>query len=153
MSTADSSSTVHSLGSGTTTKANVVDDAAFRDLLAKYQDALNNSNTEAAMSLYSEDAVLMAPHSQSVVGKPAIRKLYEVGSKTFQMQVRFKIDEINEMSPEWAFVRTNSAGTLTIYYTGAQSSEANQELFILNKGTDGAWKIARYSFSSTKPPV
>jgi len=35
--------------------------------------------------------------------------------------------------------------------TGNSSVEANQELFIFRKATDGNWKIARYSFSSTNP--
>jgi hypothetical protein len=33
--------------------------------------------------------------------------------------------------------------------TGAKSAEGNQELFLFHKSLDGAWKIARYSFSST----
>jgi ketosteroid isomerase-like protein len=56
------------------------------------------------------------------------------------------------MAPGWAFAPTNSAGTVTVNATGAKSAEANQELFIFRKGPDGAWKIARYSFSTTNPP-
>jgi hypothetical protein len=55
------------------------------------------------------------------------------------------------MSPEWAFVRTNSAGTNKINATGAVGAEGNQELFIFKKETDGKWRIARYSFSTTNP--
>jgi ketosteroid isomerase-like protein len=56
------------------------------------------------------------------------------------------------MAPDWAFVRTNSTGTMKINATGMTSDEANQELFILRKNAGGEWKIARYSFSSTNPP-
>jgi ketosteroid isomerase-like protein len=63
--------------------------------------------------------------------------------------VKFTIAELVLMSPEWAFVRTNSAGTNKINKTGALSPEGNQELFVFNKGADGKWRIARYSFSST----
>jgi ketosteroid isomerase-like protein len=55
------------------------------------------------------------------------------------------------MSPDWVFARTNSAGTTADHATGAVSAEGNQELFIFKKSRDGAWKIARYSFSSTNP--
>jgi hypothetical protein len=41
---------------------------------------------------------------------------------------------------------------MTDHATGAVSAEANQELFIFKKSADGAWKIARYSFSSPNPP-
>ena len=44
------------------------------------------------------------------------------------------------------------AGTATVNAAGAKSAEANQELFIFKKDADGAWKIARYSFSTTNPP-
>ena len=55
------------------------------------------------------------------------------------------------MSPEWAFVRTNSAGTNKNNASGAVVAEGNQELFIFNKGSGGKWQIARYSFSTTNP--
>jgi ketosteroid isomerase-like protein len=32
------------------------------------------------------------------------------------------------------------------------SAEGNQELLVFRKDDDGAWKIARYSFSKTGPP-
>jgi len=69
----------------------------------------------------------------------------------FALHVKFNIAEVVQMAPDWAFVRTNSAGTMKINATGATSDEANQELFILRKES-GEWKIARYSFSSTNPP-
>ncbi len=56
------------------------------------------------------------------------------------------------MSPDWAFVRTNSAGTNTVIPSGKQSAEANQELFIFHKSPDANWRIARYSFSTTNAP-
>jgi ketosteroid isomerase-like protein len=80
-----------------------------------------------------------------------VRRAYDAG-KAITLHVKFNIAELVEMSPEWAFVRTNSAGTITVNATGAKSAEANQELFIFRKGTDGMWRIARYSFSTTNPP-
>jgi ketosteroid isomerase-like protein len=68
------------------------------------------------------------------------------------LTVTFKVAEIVEMGPDWAFARTNSAGTVKVHATGATSAEANQELFIFRKGGDGSWKIARYAFSTTNPP-
>ena len=66
--------------------------------------------------------------------------------------VNFSIAELVQMAPIWAYVRTNSAGTTHHASTGKTTAEANQELFIFRKGTDGTWKIARYSFSPTNPP-
>ena len=124
---------------------------AVADVLAKYQDALNGSDTDAVMRLYADDGVFMPPYSPSAVGASAVRKAYDAVFKAIKLSVKFNVAEVVEMAPNWVFARTNSAGTTTINATGAKSAEANQELFIFGKGPDGSWKIARYSFSSTKP--
>ena len=121
-------------------------------LLAKYNEALNASSTDAVMPLYTEDGVFMPPYSQSAVGAAAIRKAYDAVFKAITLNVNFTIAEIVELGPGWAFARTNSAGTTTDHATGAKSAEGNQELFVLKRDDDGSWKIARYSFSPTNPP-
>ena len=124
---------------------------AVAEVLAKYQDALNDSDTAAVMRLYADDGVFMPPYSQSAIGAAAVRQAYEAVFKAIKLSVKFSVAEVVEMAPNWVFARTNSAGTTTINATGAKSGEANQELFIFGKGGDGSWKIARYSFSSTNP--
>ena len=121
-------------------------------LLAKYNEALNASSTDAVMPLYAEDGVFMPPYSQSAAGSAAVRKAYHAVFKAITLNVKFTIAEIVELGPGWAFARTNSAGTTTDHATGAKSAEGNQELFVLKKDDDGSWKIARYSFSPTNPP-
>ncbi len=125
---------------------------AVAAVLAKYQDALNDSDTNAVMRLYADDGVFMPPYSESAVGAAAVRQAYDAVFKAIKLSVKFNVAEIVEIAPDWAFARTNSAGTSTVNATGANSREANQELFIFRKGTDGSWKIARYSFSTTNPP-
>jgi uncharacterized protein (TIGR02246 family) len=124
---------------------------AVTALLAKYNEALNASSTEAVMPLYADDGVFMPPYSQSAIGSTALRRAYDAVFKTIMLNVKFTIAEIVELGPGWAFARTNSAGTTADHATGRKSAEGNQELFILRQDDDGAWKIARYSFSSTNP--
>jgi ketosteroid isomerase-like protein len=71
--------------------------------------------------------------------------------KAIILSVKFYVAEIVQIADDWAFARTNSAGTTTVHATGAKSAEANQELFIVRNDADGRWKIARYSFSTTNP--
>ena len=125
---------------------------AVTALLAKYNDALNASSTDAAMLLYAEDGVFMPPYSPSAVGSEALRKAYDAVFRAITLNVKFSIAEVVEIAPDWAFARTNSAGTSLDHATGNSSAEANQELFIFMKSRDGSWQIARYSFSSTNPP-
>ena len=144
-----------SAGNGSTAANTAItpaaDKAAITSVLSAYETALNASDTEAIRRLYTEDVVLMRPFRPSVVGKAAVRQPSGAGPMSSTLNIKFTIAEIVEMTPDWAFARTNSAGTITVTTTGAMSPEANQELFIFRKDTDGAWKIARYSFSPTIP--
>jgi uncharacterized protein (TIGR02246 family) len=127
------------------------DKAAITSVLSAYEMALNASDIEAIRRLYTEDVVVMRPFRPSVVGKAALEQSNVAGPRVPKLNIKFKIAEIVGMAPDWAFARTNSAGIITVNATGATSPEANQELFIFRKDADGAWKIARYSFSPTIP--
>ena len=124
---------------------------AVAEVLAKYQDALNRSDTDAVMRLYARDGVFMPQNSPSSVGAGEVRKAYDAVFRTIKLTVKFNIAEIVEVAPNWAFARTNSAGTVKAHASGAGGPEANQELFLFQK-IGGAWKIARYCFSTTNPP-
>ena len=41
----------------------IADETAIRNVMSSYESALNASNTEAAMPLYAEDGVFMAPNN------------------------------------------------------------------------------------------
>ena len=124
---------------------------AVAEVLAKYQDALNQSDTDAVMKLYASDGVFMPQHFPSSVGADAVRSAYDSVFTTIKLTVKFNIAEIVEIAPDWVFARTNSAGTVKVHATGAGGPEANQELFLFQKIGE-AWKIARYCFSTTNPP-
>jgi len=129
------------------------DEAAIRNVMASYNDALNGGRTAAVMPLYADDGVFMPPYSQSAVGKASVEKAYDAVFDELKFNVKFTIAELVVMAPRWAYVRTNSAGTTSHHSTGRTTTEANQELFIFRKGDDGAWRVARYSFSPTNPPA
>jgi uncharacterized protein (TIGR02246 family) len=126
-------------------------ESAVAETLSAYSQALNSSDTNALMPLYAQDGVFMPPYSPSAVGLAEVRKAYDAVFASIQLTVKFKIAEIVEMSPDWVFARTNSAGTTLNHATGAISKEGNQELFIFHKEKDGKFRIARYSFSTTNP--
>ncbi len=120
-------------------------------LLKQYEDALNASDTEAVIKLYTADGVFMPQNSPSSAGLEAVRNAYQAVFRTIRLTVQFAVQEVHQVAPDWAFARTNSAGSNLVLASGQTSSEANQELFVLHK-VDGAWKIARYCFSTTNPP-
>jgi len=126
------------------------DEQKVADTLMAYQDALNQSDTAAVMRLYAPDGVFMPQNSPSSVGAEAVRRAYDAVFGAITLKVRFAIAEIRQLAPEWILARTNSAGTVKIHATGAEAPEGNQELFLFQK-VGGAWKIARYCFSTTNP--
>ena len=126
--------------------------AGIENTMAAYNAALNGGDTAAVLPLYTEDGVFMAPFTQSSIGRDAVRLAYDHVFAELKFNVKFNIAEIVQVAPDWAFVRTNSAGTTLHHSTGETTSEANQELFVLEKHHDGKWRIARYSFSPTNPP-
>src|SRR5262249_25099652 len=95
-------------------------------LLPKYNEALNTSNTDAVIPLYSDDGVFMPPYSRSAVGADAIKAAYNAVFNAITLNVKFSIVEIVELGPEWAFARTNSAGTTTDHATGTTRAEGYQ---------------------------
>ena len=65
------------------------------------------------------------------------------------LSVKFQVAEVVEIAPRlglraYQFCRNRHGPR-----DGREKREANQELFIFRKGSDGKWKIARYGFSST----
>jgi uncharacterized protein (TIGR02246 family) len=128
------------------------DEAAIRDTMAAYNAALNGGKTAAVLPVYTSDGAFMAPYSPSALGQAAVRTAYNAVFDELKFNVKFNIAEIVVMAPSWAFVRTNSAGTTYHRSIGKTLAEANQELFIFERGNDGKWRIARYSFSPINPP-
>jgi len=127
------------------------DEQAIAAVLTKYQDALNQSDTNAVMNLYASDGVFMPQHFPSGVGAAAVRRAYDAVFDAITLTVKFEVAEIKQIAPDWAIARTNSAGKVRVTATGQGGPEANQELFAFQKIGDD-WKIARYCFSTTNPP-
>jgi uncharacterized protein (TIGR02246 family) len=114
-----------------------------------YQDAIDRSDVDATMRVYTLDGVIMPPGRPSVIGAADIRKMYTAGFKANALNIVFQVAEVVRMGPDWAFVRTSSSGVITMRANGATKPELNKELFILKQSPDGTWKIARYSFSES----
>jgi uncharacterized protein (TIGR02246 family) len=78
------------------------DEQAVAAVLAKYQDALNQSDTDAVMKLYASDGVFMPQHFPSSVGAVAVRKAYDAVFNAITLTVKFNVAEIHQIAPEWA---------------------------------------------------
>src|SRR5258708_14509622 len=112
------------------------DEQAVAAVLAKYQDALNQSDTDAVMKLYASDGVFMPQHFPSSVGAVAVRKAYDAVFNAITLTVKFNVAEIHQIAPEWAIARTNSAGTVKVKTTGGVAPAHNHEYFPFQQISD-----------------
>jgi uncharacterized protein (TIGR02246 family) len=124
--------------------------AEIVDVLKSYERSLNASDIAGVVRLYTDGAVVLAPGGPSAVGIDAVRAAYTGIFQAIDIDLTFEVAEVNVVSGDWAFLRSNSHGTVRILANGAQAPSSNQELFVLNNSR-GCWKLARYSFSSALP--
>ena len=122
--------------------------SAIEKLLFSYRDALNTSDVNKVLPLYTNDGVFMPSNAPSAIGQEQIKGSYEFVFKTIQLNIDFFIDEI-VVTGDYAFARTISKGTTLIHANGETVAEENRELFVLQK-TSGQWKISRYMFNKMK---
>lgn len=125
--------------------------ADIEEVLLTYETALNASDTDTVLTLFAPDGVFMAPNNPSTVGADAIRAAYNGIFQAITFDTELTVEEVVQVAPNWAFVRTSSNGHVTVNAIKQRVPDANHELFIIQKGDDEAWKIARYSFATTNP--
>jgi uncharacterized protein (TIGR02246 family) len=126
------------------------DDKDIREVVAAYEKGLNASDAAGITKLYTADAVVMAPNNSPAVGQEIIGKVYGGLFQAVKLDIKFEVDEVKTLSDKWAMARTHSKFTVKVGDAVPQP-DANQELFLFQKGDDGKWRIARYSYSSTTP--
>src|SRR5258708_12734542 len=94
-------------------------------VMAKYQKALNESDTDAVMKLYASDGVFMPQNSPSSIGYGAVRKAYEAVFGAITLSVKFEIAELRHIAPDCVFARTNSPGTTKLHAPPPASPNPN----------------------------
>jgi len=122
------------------------DEAKIRELIFAYQSALNNEEIEKISTLYSEQAIFMPPEVSAIKGVEEIVLTYEYLFSQFNFELDFDIKEV-EIAENFAYVLSNSEGTITLESSETEETSKNQEIFILIKEGDD-WKISRYMFNS-----
>ena len=121
------------------------DEAAIRQLLNTYRDALKSGDPAAVSALFTANGVVMPPGAPTAVGQAALQATYAGIFSVVDLDLQFTVLEITVNGP-YAFVRSTSDGTALIKARQSKVPEQNRELFVLEK-VNGQWKIARYMFN------
>jgi len=122
---------------------------AIKDLIKRYETALNANDLETILSLYGSEPIFMPQHAPALVGRDAVRAGYRQVFDTIKLNVVFDVHEIQEAG-DWAWARTSSAGRTKILAAGTEVAEGNNELFVFRR-EGGQWRIHRYLFATSQP--
>jgi uncharacterized protein (TIGR02246 family) len=116
-----------------------------------YLAAFNRADVAGVIATYTDDGVLMGPGRPASVGREELAIIYPLVFAEIDFDMAYEIKEVEQISDDWAFVRSATTGTETNKATGVVTDSAYQELFLLRKSTDGEWKTARYCTSKISP--
>lgn len=121
------------------------DKEAIEELLRDFQEALNTSNAEKSVSLYTKDGIFMPSETSTAIGAEDILRAYQCIFSRIRISIDFYIQEIS-IEGEFAFAVTTSKSEVLVRASDTEAAEENRELFVFEKN-NGGWKIARYMFN------
>jgi uncharacterized protein (TIGR02246 family) len=117
------------------------------ETVLSYFSALGDSNLEATVGLFTDDAVVMAENTRTATGRRELEATFEGAFANLKIQEQAEILSVFE-SEDMAVVVTRSTGTLTILSSAATTATAFRELFVLRRAGD-RWRISHYIFNAT----
>ncbi|WP_332735717.1 YybH family protein [Flavihumibacter sp.] len=117
-------------------------------LIFAYRDALNASDANKVVSLYTSQGVLLANAAPTAEGAEQVKGTYQYVFDNYKYSLEFTIIEII-VNGNYAFARSTSKGSFIIKASGQTVADENRELFVFEK-VNGNWKIARYMYNKAK---
>jgi uncharacterized protein (TIGR02246 family) len=121
---------------------------AIEKLIFAYRDALNASDADKVVALYTADGVLLANAAPTAAGAEQVKGTYNYVFNNFKYTLEFTIIDVT-INGNYAFARSTSKGSFVIKSSGQTVPDVNRELFVLEKVKD-QWKISRYMYNKDK---
>ena len=123
--------------------AQSADETAIRKLpIEDWCSAEKSRDLDAKTRLFTEDAVLMVPGGQTIVGQQAIRAWHEAAWQKNAYECSGTVDEV-QVHGDWGFARGTFSGVLTPTGDGTPTKNSGQFINIAQRQADGSWKLAR----------
>jgi uncharacterized protein (TIGR02246 family) len=117
----------------------------------EYAASLNEGDLERWLALWTEDGVQMPPDEAAIFGKDNIRTRNEAMLERFTFDIGITNQEI-ETSGDLAYSRGIYKAQLMPKDGGRPISIDGKYLTVLERQTDGSWKIHRDIFNSNRSP-
>lgn len=125
---------------------------AIKQLAAAWRAAWLAGDAASLLALYGDQPVLMPQDQPVVIGKEAIRLLYQSALKDYSFTSQSRLMEV-EASGDWGFFWSTYTLTATPKAGGTPVKGSGKSVFIVKRGPDGAWKIVRLIDNSDGLPA
>jgi len=121
-----------------------------KDLILHALNIIRSDDFDSYFDLFTDDAVWMMPSTYHDIRKEEAKSFYRFTEK-FWFDQQAQVDEV-VVSGDWAYVRVSFDG-----YLRAKRDESapplrsvSRHIWILQRQTDGSWKIARDIWNNPK---
>ena len=115
---------------------------AIKQLAEDWRSGWLAGDADALLSLYADEPALMPQDQPVVIGKDAIRPLYEAVLKEVDFQSEWTIEEV-VVSGNLGYLRSAYTLTATPKGGGEPMNVTGKSIYIVKRDSGGAWKIAR----------
>ena len=124
---------------------------AIKQLAADWRSGWLAGDADLLLSLYADEPVVLPQDQPAVIGKDAIRSIYQSVLKEFDFKSEGSLMEV-EASGDWGYFWSSYTLTATPKAGGKPIKSAGKSVFIVKRQPGGAWKIARLMDNSDGVP-
>lgn len=128
-------------------KGNRADLAAIKEIMKQYAVTINAGDFVSWISLWTDNGIQMAPDTPARVGKKQIRAGMKPAFDQYIIKMVITNKELRA-SGDLGFARGNFTESLVPKKGGDREEYDGKYLTILERQTDGSWKITRDCFNS-----
>ncbi len=124
----------------------------IEDLEAQYAFAIDLGDLEAILAIYSEDGAHMVPNQPAVVGKSAIRTLWEERFEQNDYQTTTQVEGV-KVAGDLAVSRMTMSGKVTPKDGSEPNAIDLKGITLYQRQSDGSWKRVWSTYNSNTPPA
>ncbi len=125
---------------------------AIQDLEAQYAFAIDLGDLEAILAIYSDDGVHMVPDQPAVIGKSAIRTLWEERFEQNDYQLTATVEGV-KVAGDLAVSRITMSGKVTPKDGSEPNAIDLKGITLYQRQSDGSWKRVWSTYNSNTPPA
>ena len=125
---------------------------AIQDREAEYAFAIDLGDVEAILAIYSDGGAHMVPNQPAVIGKSAIRTLWEERFAQDDYQLTATVEGV-KVSGDLAAARTTINGRTTPKDGGEPNTFKLNALTVYERQSDGSWQRVWSTYNSNTPPA